>query len=269
MSIYDIFVAVSTMLIHIICAIITPTIWALVYGGIISSAVAMAGSFFIVSGVNHKFVFSVPFAKEIMHFGKWILLSTMVYFLSMNFDQTLSGTKLAVPNPRDLRRRAIARRCYQPAHGTDRQPDHLSDGAAAGHSEEYFEKSLHGVARRCCSGGCTCFRCLWRRPTSSCSCSMMIVTRLRRLCCRCSLLASGSRSCAPSANPCCWVLVAHLGARQIWLSWFGLPSVFRSASCTLVLQVLSASWLRQTWSNMSRFWLRSSASIFRLSDRMP
>ncbi|MBK8860264.1 MAG: oligosaccharide flippase family protein [Sphingomonadales bacterium] len=86
-SIYDIFVAVSTMLIHIICAIITPTIWALVYGGIISSAVAMAGSFFIVSGVNHKFVFSVPFAKEIMHFGKWILLSTMVYFLSMNFDR--------------------------------------------------------------------------------------------------------------------------------------------------------------------------------------
>ncbi|MFO1239608.1 MAG: oligosaccharide flippase family protein [Sphingomonadaceae bacterium] len=86
-SIYDIFVAVSTMIIHIICAIITPTIWALVYGGIISSAVAMAGSFFIVSGVNHKFVFSVPYAKEIMHFGKWILLSTIVYFLSMNFDR--------------------------------------------------------------------------------------------------------------------------------------------------------------------------------------
>lgn len=36
-SIYDIFVAVSTMIIHIICAIVTPTIWALVYGGIISA----------------------------------------------------------------------------------------------------------------------------------------------------------------------------------------------------------------------------------------
>ncbi|MBK6298252.1 MAG: oligosaccharide flippase family protein [Sphingomonadales bacterium] len=86
-SIYDIFVAVSTMIIHIICAIVTPTIWALVYGGIISSAVAMAGSFFIVGGVKHRFTFSIPYAKEIMHFGKWILLSTIVYFLSMNFDR--------------------------------------------------------------------------------------------------------------------------------------------------------------------------------------
>lgn len=86
-SIYDIFVAVSSMIVHIVCAIITPTIWALVYGGIISSAVAMAGSFFIVDGVKYKFGFSVPYAKEILHFGKWILLSTIVYFLSMNFDR--------------------------------------------------------------------------------------------------------------------------------------------------------------------------------------
>lgn len=86
-SIYDIFVAVSSMIVHIVCAIITPTIWALVYGGIISSAVAMAGSFFIIDGVKYKFGFSVPYAKEILHFGKWILLSTIVYFLSMNFDR--------------------------------------------------------------------------------------------------------------------------------------------------------------------------------------
>ena len=93
-SIYDIFVAVSTMIIHIVCAIVTPTIWALVYGAIISSAVAMAGSFFIIGGVKHQFSFSIPYAKEIMHFGKWILLSTIIYFLSMNFDRLFLARSL-------------------------------------------------------------------------------------------------------------------------------------------------------------------------------
>lgn len=86
-SIYDIFVAVSSMIIHIVCAVVTPTIWALVYGGIISSAVAMAGSFFIIRGVKYKVRFSMHYAKEILHFGKWILISTIIYFLSMNFDR--------------------------------------------------------------------------------------------------------------------------------------------------------------------------------------
>lgn len=86
-SIYDIFVAVSTMVIHIICAIVTPTIWALVYGSVISSAVSMAASFFIVDGIRHSLRFSKAYAKEIMHFGKWILISTIIYFLSMNFDR--------------------------------------------------------------------------------------------------------------------------------------------------------------------------------------
>lgn len=86
-SIYDIFVAVTSMIIHVVCAIVSPTIWALVYGGIISSAVAMIGSFFIVKEISYKIRFSKEYAKQILSFGKWILISTTIYFLSMNFDR--------------------------------------------------------------------------------------------------------------------------------------------------------------------------------------
>lgn len=86
-GIYDVFVSIVILIVHVTCAIVSPTIWALVYGGIISSAVAMIGSFFLVSGMKYRLFFSRKYAIEIISFGKWILLSTIVYFLAMNFDR--------------------------------------------------------------------------------------------------------------------------------------------------------------------------------------
>lgn len=86
-SIYDVFVSIETLVVHVTCAIVSPTIWALVYGGIISSAIAMIGSFFLVSGMKYRLSFSRKYAIEIISFGKWILLSTIIYFLAMNFDR--------------------------------------------------------------------------------------------------------------------------------------------------------------------------------------
>lgn len=93
-SLYDIFIALTSLVIHVACAIYTPTIWALVYGGIISSAVAMIGSFFLVSGMKYRFSLSKKYVQEIISFGKWILLSTIVYFLAMNFDRLFLARSL-------------------------------------------------------------------------------------------------------------------------------------------------------------------------------
>jgi O-antigen/teichoic acid export membrane protein len=84
---YDIFVSITSLVIHVLCAWFTPTIWALVYGGIISSVVSMIGSFFIIKGVSYKLILSRKYALEILSFGKWIFLSTILYFLAMNFDR--------------------------------------------------------------------------------------------------------------------------------------------------------------------------------------
>lgn len=94
-GIYDIFVAVSTALIHIACAIINPTIWALVYGGVLSSAVAMIASFFVVKGIAYRIAFNLEYAKQIIGFGKWILLSTTLYFFATNIDRIFLAQSLS------------------------------------------------------------------------------------------------------------------------------------------------------------------------------
>ncbi len=93
-GIYDIFVSVSSLIVHVICAIITPTIWALVYGGVISSIISMIGGFFIIPGMKYRIILSREHVFEIISFGKWILLSTIVYFLAMNFDRLFLARSL-------------------------------------------------------------------------------------------------------------------------------------------------------------------------------
>ena len=86
-SIYDMFVGFSSLIIHISCALYVQSIWALVYGGVMSSMVSLTGSFFVVKNLKVRIFISRKFVSEIIHFGKWILISTVVFFLAMNFDR--------------------------------------------------------------------------------------------------------------------------------------------------------------------------------------
>jgi O-antigen/teichoic acid export membrane protein len=63
------------------------TIWALVIGGVAGAAVGTVASFLLLPELQHKFSLDKRFMWEIVNFGKWIFMSTMVYFLSGNFDR--------------------------------------------------------------------------------------------------------------------------------------------------------------------------------------
>jgi O-antigen/teichoic acid export membrane protein len=54
----------------------------------------MLGSFFLISGMSYKLLLSKQYVIEILSFGKWILLSTIVYFLAMNFDRLFLARSL-------------------------------------------------------------------------------------------------------------------------------------------------------------------------------
>ena len=71
----------------ILFAYLSSTIWALVFGGLCSSAIKMIGSYFLLPDVRHRFYVSRRFASEILHYGKWIFVSSVIYFLSTNFDR--------------------------------------------------------------------------------------------------------------------------------------------------------------------------------------
>ena len=72
---------------QIVLAYFYPTIWALVFGLLLGSATILVGSFFLVPGLEHKFTISKMYVPQILHFGKWIFLSSTVFFLSTSFDR--------------------------------------------------------------------------------------------------------------------------------------------------------------------------------------
>jgi O-antigen/teichoic acid export membrane protein len=84
---FDLIVSLIASIVHVVLAYLSPTIWALVFGGLAASVVGMVGSYFLLPDVKQRFYISSPFAWEILHFGKWIFVSQLVYFLSTNFDR--------------------------------------------------------------------------------------------------------------------------------------------------------------------------------------
>jgi O-antigen/teichoic acid export membrane protein len=86
-NIYDMIMTFISSAAHILFAYFSPTIWALVLGGLFASAASTIGSYFLLPNVKQSFHISRQFVREILGFGKWIFLSSVVYFLSMNYDK--------------------------------------------------------------------------------------------------------------------------------------------------------------------------------------
>ncbi|MGO9774890.1 MAG: oligosaccharide flippase family protein [Roseiarcus sp.] len=87
LAIYEIAVSTVSFLCFVAAALISRTIWSLVIGGVLGSAFRMAGSYFLRAGLRLRFQIYRAFAPDILHFGKWIFLSSLAYFLSTNFDR--------------------------------------------------------------------------------------------------------------------------------------------------------------------------------------
>lgn len=86
-SIVDVTVALLAMIAHVILALITPTIWALVLGSIFMSAFGLIATYIMIPGVRHRIRIDPDSAREILVFGKWIFFSSVIYFFAMNFDR--------------------------------------------------------------------------------------------------------------------------------------------------------------------------------------
>lgn len=78
--------AFSTV-VHIGLALYSPTIWALIWGLLIGTAGPALASFFLMDWRSVRLQFERPAAVSIIHFGKWIFVSSLIYFLAMNFDR--------------------------------------------------------------------------------------------------------------------------------------------------------------------------------------
>jgi O-antigen/teichoic acid export membrane protein len=91
LNLFDTIMAFISSAAHVIFAWLSPTVWALVLGGLFGSFASMIGSYFLLRDVKQRFRVSKAFSLEIMHFGKWVFISSMVYFFSTYIDRLYLG----------------------------------------------------------------------------------------------------------------------------------------------------------------------------------
>ena len=72
-------------------ALFDKSIWALVAGGLVSSLVKTVSSFVLIPGQSNQWMIDKSALHEILHFGKWVLLSSTLGFLVINGDRLLLG----------------------------------------------------------------------------------------------------------------------------------------------------------------------------------
>lgn len=81
-------VALSVMICWVV---ISPTVWGLVVGGLANALVKLLLSHYWIAKEKNKFQWDQSAAKSLFSFGKWILVSTMLTFLSAQMDKLLLG----------------------------------------------------------------------------------------------------------------------------------------------------------------------------------
>lgn len=86
-SVFNASVSSLSSIAFVLLAYLNPSIWSLVIGGLFGSTVSMIGSYIVLPDVKQRFRLSKQYTSEILHFGKWIFLSSIVLFLAANFDR--------------------------------------------------------------------------------------------------------------------------------------------------------------------------------------
>lgn len=71
----------------IVWAMLSPSVWALVAGGIAGAVVLVVCSHTVIPGDRNRLAWDPSAARSIWRFGGWVLLGTAIAFVSMQFDK--------------------------------------------------------------------------------------------------------------------------------------------------------------------------------------
>ncbi len=87
---------VISLVVMIVWALVHPTVWAMVAGGLAGSLSRMIASHFIVAGHWARLQWDRECSREMFKFGRWIFLSTLFTFLALNMDKLILGKLLTL-----------------------------------------------------------------------------------------------------------------------------------------------------------------------------
>ena len=72
---------------RIVWAVLSPTVWSLVAGGLASTISRVILSHWILAGPVNRFRWDRAEVKELMHFGRWVFFSTLLTFVALQLDK--------------------------------------------------------------------------------------------------------------------------------------------------------------------------------------
>jgi O-antigen/teichoic acid export membrane protein len=72
-------------------ALVRPSVWALVVGGIVTAAVRMVMSHSLLPGIRNRPLWDRESAASLIKFGRWVFLSTLLAFAVMQSDRLIFG----------------------------------------------------------------------------------------------------------------------------------------------------------------------------------
>lgn len=92
----DLLAQAAGILAMIVMAWATGSIWALAFGAVVGSLAKLALTHLFLPGAPNRFHWEPVAARELMHFGKWIFLSTACGFLLAQGDKAILGLYLSM-----------------------------------------------------------------------------------------------------------------------------------------------------------------------------
>jgi O-antigen/teichoic acid export membrane protein len=88
---FELAIQLLSTIVVIVWACFDKSIWAIIAGGITASTLELLCSHFLMGGKSNRFAWDPEAVKEIFSYGKWIFLSTALFFLCSQVDRLILG----------------------------------------------------------------------------------------------------------------------------------------------------------------------------------
>ena len=89
--IFELVIQLVSTTVMIVWAWFDRSIWAIVAGGFTAALMEVVWSHFLIPGKSNRFAWDKAAVKEIFSYGKWIFLSTILFFLCSQADRLILG----------------------------------------------------------------------------------------------------------------------------------------------------------------------------------
>ncbi len=96
LTVLDLISQIAGIVAMVALALVFRSVWALVFGSIVNAIVKLVLTHFFLEGGVNRFKWEKEAAHHLIHFGKWIFLSTMCGFIVAQGDRLILGKYLSL-----------------------------------------------------------------------------------------------------------------------------------------------------------------------------